>query len=164
MRVDNRRQGRTRETTGSRGTMERREIGIDTRGKAAVGIGNTNQRPKVPKKAFKTEAVAIKSMREGEVTYAEISGKAKDQVSLKDLGIDKSRIRVAANGGRIIEIPGPGGKEKADSLAKRLREVIGEEATVSRPMARGEFRLSGFDDSVSGDEIAMRWQKMETAG
>lgn len=105
------------------------------------------------RKGFRTAAVSIRSMREGGTSYAEILGRAKGEVSLTDLGIEKSRIRVAANGGRIIEIPEPDGAGKADNLARKLKEIIGKEAWISRPVARGELRLSGFDDSVSKDEI-----------
>ncbi|EFN87787.1 hypothetical protein EAI_12778, partial [Harpegnathos saltator] len=62
-------------------------------------------------------------------------------------------IRQAANGGRLLEISGPEGTAKADSLATQLRLVLGEEAMVSRPTARGQLRLFGLDDSVTLEEV-----------
>lgn len=106
-----------------------------------------------PRRAFRTAAVAIRSLKGEELSYAEILSKAKEKVSLVDLGIERSKIRIAANGGRIIEIPGPDRCAKADSLANRLKEVLGEEAAISRPVAKSELRMSGFDDSISRDEI-----------
>jgi len=42
---------------------------------------------------------------------------------------------------------------KANSLASRFREVIGDDAVVSRSVVRADLRVSGFDDSVIKDEI-----------
>jgi len=62
-------------------------------------------------------------------------------------------MRRAANGGLIIEITGPEGAAKADSLASRLRDVIGSNAVVSRPVVKADLRISGFDESVLRDEV-----------
>jgi len=62
-------------------------------------------------------------------------------------------MRRAANGGIIIEIAGPEGANKADTLASRLREVIGGSAVVSRPIVKADLKISGFDESVIKDEI-----------
>jgi len=62
-------------------------------------------------------------------------------------------MRRAANGGVIIEISGLEGAMKADTLASRLREIIGDNAAVSRPVVKADVRISGFDDSVIKDEI-----------
>lgn len=57
------------------------------------------------------------------------------------------------NGGRIIEIPGVDAQKKADHLAKRLRDVLGSEFAINRPMIKGELRLLGLDDSVTPEEV-----------
>jgi len=62
-------------------------------------------------------------------------------------------MRRAANSGVIIEMTGPEGALKADSLASRLREVIGSNALVSRPVVKADIKISGFDDSVIKDEL-----------
>jgi len=53
----------------------------------------------------------------------------------------------------LIEIPGPEGHIKADTLANRLREVIGDSAVVSRPIIKADLRVVGFDESVIKDEV-----------
>jgi len=97
-------------------------------------------------------AVSIKANTEN-ITYADIIKRAGENVNLNDLGIVNPRMRRAANGGIIIEIAGPEGTLKADSLASRLREVIGSSASVSRPVVRADVRISGFDDLVIKDEL-----------
>jgi len=62
-------------------------------------------------------------------------------------------MRRAANGGVIIEISGPKGAVKADTLASRLREAIDNNAVVSRPVMKADLRISGFDEFVLKDEI-----------
>jgi len=103
--------------------------------------------PGTRRRAPRAAAVSIKAKAEG-ISYADREG-----VNLKDLGIINPKMRRAANGGVIIEIAGPEGAIKADTLASRLREIIGENAAVSRPVVKADIRLSGFDDSVIKDEI-----------
>lgn len=74
------------------------------------------------------------------------------------MGIETSKIRKAASGGVIIEIPGAEGTMKADILANKLQEVFhgrkkGEEVIVTRPTVKGEIRIIGLDDSVDNVEI-----------
>jgi len=108
--------------------------------------GNVRRRP--PKNA----AVTIKVGSDGP-SYAEIIKRAREGVDLKQLGIQNPRMRRAANGGVLIEISGPERTVKADSLAIRLREVIGGDATVSRPTVKADIRVSSFNDSVIKDEL-----------
>jgi len=104
------------------------------------------------RRASRAAAVAIKANAD-DLSYADIIKRARESVNLKDLGIANPRMRRAANGGIIIEISGPEGAIKADTLASRLREVIGENAAVSRPVVKADLRVSGFDVSVMKDEI-----------
>nr|XP_034839930.1 uncharacterized protein LOC117996029 [Maniola hyperantus] len=66
----------------------------------------------------------------------------------------KVRFKVAATGGRILELPGASQGEKADALAHKIREVIGEEfVRVSRPTKCVDIRVSGLDDSVTSSDV-----------
>lgn len=72
------------------------------------------------------------------------------------MGIESSRIRKAANGGIIIEIPGKDGTAKADELMDKIQEVFKKgnvKAVVKRPTVKGELRVYGFDDSVQAEDI-----------
>ncbi|XP_020297618.1 uncharacterized protein LOC109862110 [Pseudomyrmex gracilis] len=55
--------------------------------------------------------------------------------------------------GLLLEIPGEGGNEKADRLAEALSPVLTGKAVVSRPMRRGEVRLTGLNASVGPEDI-----------
>lgn len=100
-----------------------------------------------------TAAVSLRSREEEGVSYADILKTAKGGISLAELGISNPRIRKAANSGIIIEVPGADGATKADSLAGKLCEVVGQVAHVARPYAKGEILLVGLDESVSREEI-----------
>lgn len=55
------------------------------------------------------------------------------------------------NGAIVIEVPGPKGRQLADSLRTKLTEALGEEAKLDNPMAKGELRLRGIDPSTTTD-------------
>lgn len=97
-------------------------------------------------------AVTVRPRASG-TTTTEVLKKAKEGVSLEDLGIKDTRIRKTANGSLLIEIPGTGSSGKADVLAEQLRRVLGDEAVVSRPSVKGDLRLVGLDESVTVGEI-----------
>lgn len=87
------------------------------------------------------------------VSYADVLFRAKKNVLLAKIDINNSRIRKAANGGILIEIPGSDGSTKADSLAGKLREALSGVAQVFRPIAKGEILLIGLDESVTTEEV-----------
>lgn len=95
-----------------------------------------NNTAKSGRKLTKPAVVTITS-RPGGATYAQILAKARERVSLKDLGIQTTVIRRALNGAIIIEVPGPQGKQLAGSLKTCLAEALGEEAKVYNPVAKG---------------------------
>jgi len=65
--------------------------------------------------------VAIKG-EEG-FSYADALKKARTEISLKEIGINTTKIRRATNGGIIIEIPGAENKEKANVLVQKLTDI-----------------------------------------
>ncbi|XP_046621171.1 uncharacterized protein LOC124305634 [Neodiprion virginianus] len=113
--------------------------------------------PGVTRKAPRTAAVAIKCRGESS-RYAEILQFARSKIQLEELDIGGTRVRRAANGGVLIEIPGPENAKKADALAERLSNIIGEKygdaVQVTRPSTKGELRVQGLDDSVTTEELA----------
>ncbi|XP_045532175.1 uncharacterized protein LOC123719813, partial [Pieris brassicae] len=103
-----------------------------------------------------TAAVVITLLQgavERGVTYAAALSKARQAISLPDLGIERVGIRVTATGARMLEVPGEGREEKANRLAERLREVLSEEALVGRPVKCADLRIRDLDDSVTERDV-----------
>ncbi|XP_047509482.1 uncharacterized protein LOC125052595 [Pieris napi] len=110
-------------------------------------------RLRTPRTAAVVVTVPAEIQKKG-VTYAEAIKEAKGQIRLEELGIEAVRFRRAATGAAIIQVTGEGGGDKADVLAKKLRELYGTKGIlVSRPVKSVEVRVSGLDDSVTADEV-----------
>jgi len=66
-------------------------------------------------------------------------------------------MRQTANEGVIIEIAGQEGALKANTLASRLKKIIGDnnfpKASMSRFVVKADVRISDFNDSVIKDEL-----------
>lgn len=87
------------------------------------------------------------------ITYASVMAEAKKRIDLSELGIGELRFKTAVTGARMLEIPGATA-EKADSLAKKLRDVLGEDAVrVQVPVKCTEVRVTDLDDSATADEV-----------
>lgn len=69
------------------------------------------------------------------------------------MGIETTRLRMARNGGVIIEIPDPDNEEKANALRDRFQDILGNDAVINRLVARGTLRVVGFDDSVFKSDV-----------
>lgn len=128
--------GTPRASAGARGSRGARG--------ANVGIGG-----RLPK----TAAVVIRSASEGASCYVDILRKARTEVPLGDIEMDSIRVREAANGGLVLEITGPEGGSRADLLTTRLRSVLGDDVTMSRPTKMGEVRLTGLDITSTAKEV-----------
>lgn len=86
-------------------------------------------------------------------SYAGVMKKLKAEVNLQDLEIDSRKIKYGASGSLLVEIRGPNNQEKANTLAAKIKSIIPEEVSVSRPQKRAEIKIIGFDESVSNDDI-----------
>lgn len=124
--------------------------------------GNKRSRPKRGKnakrglRAPRSAAVVLTLQPEAVergVTYAAVLTKARQAVNLEELGITDVRFRQALTGARMLEFPGAEGTAGADRVAEKLRAVFAEEVRVSRPTKCAELRISGFDDSVTGQDV-----------
>lgn len=106
----------------------------------------------------RTSAVVItlqpEALKRG-VTYAETLTRAKATINLAELGIEGVRSRQTATGARILELPGASSGPKADLLAEKLQTALSDVARVVRPVKRVDIRISGLDDSISTEEVAM---------
>ncbi|XP_045761289.1 uncharacterized protein LOC123864711 [Maniola jurtina] len=105
----------------------------------------------------KTAAVVVTLQPEAAekgVTYAKILEQAERQVNLEELGIGEGiKIRRAATGARLLELPKGQTAEQAELLASRLRTVLDGVASVVRPSKLATLRVTGLDDSVTKEKI-----------
>ncbi|GAB1869279.1 CCHC-type domain-containing protein [Camponotus japonicus] len=104
-----------------------------------------------PRSAAVTLRIAEKD--KDKITYASVLRKAREKISLEEIGIDKTRIRRTVGGNILIEIPGINKSAEADKLAEELHKVLETEIMISRPTIKGELRLFGIDDSITTEEI-----------
>ncbi|CAG9581370.1 unnamed protein product [Danaus chrysippus] len=88
------------------------------------------------------------------VTYQQVLEKAQSAIDLGQLGIGALKFRVTRTGARMFEVPGMQSGEKADLLAEKLQEVVGEVARVRRPVKTADLRITGLSDAVTPDRIA----------
>jgi len=58
----------------------------------------------------------------------------------------------------VIEIPGPQGKQLADLLRTNLMDALGDDASVTNPVATGDLRLRG--PSTTKEEILMELESI----
>lgn len=86
-------------------------------------------------------------------SYAEVLRRAREKVSLQELGIRNTKIRRAFNGGLIIEILGENGTDLASVLRDKLAGTLESDVKVDRPVAKGEIKITGIDPSTSVEEI-----------
>lgn len=96
--------------------------------------------------------VALRSAKK-EISTEEILQRARTGVSLGELDIVDSRVRKSANGSVLVEVFGTGKTPKAEFLARRLRDLLKEDAVVSRPYIKGELRLVDIDSCTTSREI-----------
>ncbi|KAF9409158.1 hypothetical protein HW555_011400, partial [Spodoptera exigua] len=104
--------------------------------------------PKVP-----TSAAITVRVREGSnVGLGEVLAEARRRISLSEFGItsDSCREKRAADGGIVFMISGENSSAKADRLASRMREVLGEfDVQIGRPTKFAEARVMDLNDAVT---------------
>ncbi|XP_011685609.1 PREDICTED: uncharacterized protein LOC105448624 [Wasmannia auropunctata] len=103
--------------------------------------------------APRSSAITISRPEDG-MTYFEIIRKARDEITLEELGIEETRTRSTVAGNVLIEIPGENTSPAADNLARKLREAFRDtNVQIRRPTLRGELRLAGLDASVTTEKL-----------
>jgi len=99
-------------------------------------------------------AAVVLTCEGGSASYAEALRKARERITLADLNIAETKIRRAATGAVIIQIPGENMKEKADLLANKMKEELSELGVrISGPTRTAEIRIYNLDDSVMEQDI-----------
>ncbi|XP_053612646.1 uncharacterized protein LOC128676529 [Plodia interpunctella] len=101
----------------------------------------------------KTSAVVVTLKPESKMDYRSVITKA-TTIDLSSIGVNHvSAVRGTATGARIIEIPGANSGAAADSLAEKLREIIGSEAEVKRPFKAAQIRVSGLNEGITPEAL-----------
>lgn len=77
-----------------------------------------------------------------ESSCAEIFKRARSDIFLQDIGIEKIKIRHSKAGELLIKVYRQDNKERADDLANRMVRTL-PGVTVRRPIKQGELRLTG---------------------
>ncbi|XP_048479017.1 uncharacterized protein LOC125488949 [Plutella xylostella] len=144
------RSGETWTTVVKRGTKKRATVAASTK-------APSREPPKIKLRPPRSQAVVVTLQPEAAgrgMTYAKVLTEAKSKIDLSSLGVSGMRIRNAATGARILEIPGISSKPAADALAAEIEKVIGSETVkVSRPTKCASLRIYGLDDSSTSEEV-----------
>ncbi|KAF9405280.1 hypothetical protein HW555_013922, partial [Spodoptera exigua] len=107
--------------------------------------------PKVPTLA----AITVRVREGSNVGLGEVLAEARRRISLSEFGItsDSCREKRAADGGIVFMISGENSSAKADRLASRMREVLGEfDVQIGRPTKFAEARVMDLNDAVTPEE------------
>lgn len=84
--------------------------------------GRMSPPPPPKRRPPKTVAITITG-KEANFSYADALRKARENISLPDLGIERSKVRRTINGGVLLEIIGPDGATKADALRLEIERT-----------------------------------------
>lgn len=85
------------------------------------------------------------------VTYASVLSEASEKIDAADLNV---QFRKAASGARILRVPGTSSGPKANALAEKIRNAMGDVLKVSVPIKCAEILMSGLDDSATPEAVA----------
>lgn len=130
----------------------RRKAAVNSNSQAKPPPGKKKRKLRPPRSAAVVITLQAEAKDKG-TTYADVLLKAKQTVVPAELGIEQIRFRQTATGARILELPGTDSSDKADKLAGKLRDALGEDVKISRPTKRADLRISGLDDSVSPSDV-----------
>lgn len=87
------------------------------------------------------------------MSYAETMSSA-SRTDLAELGIPEVRPKRAINWGLLLESPGPEGAARADALASKMREALGEEEGVIVSIKMAEIRVRDLGAFATPGDVA----------
>ncbi|XP_032682494.1 uncharacterized protein LOC116849463 [Odontomachus brunneus] len=128
-----------------------------------VDGNKTSEQKKVPEGAITRSSFRKRVPRNSDITISSqnlnmpthvLLKKVRDNISLQEIGIERTKIRKTANGSTLVTVLGPDAASKADALAVKVRELVQNDARVTRPIKRANIKLVGIDDSINKEEIA----------
>lgn len=115
------------------------------------GARRRDKLPSAPRSAAVVITLRPEAVQRG-ITYAGALLEVKNRIPATDLDFDM-KLRYAATGARIIEIPGTHGSELADGLAGKLKVALADVATVVRAVKRASIRVVELDETVSEADV-----------
>lgn len=100
-------------------------------------------RKSVVKPRLPTTAAVLVTIRPGSnLSYREVMVEARSKIDLGVISIKDSRLKQAASGGILIEIPGKDRATKADDLANKMDGIFkGKGVHIGRPSRMSELRI-----------------------
>lgn len=113
---------------------------------------SASRRDRIDKRRPPRAAVVAIGKTDETLSYADIMRKARTNISLTQLGINKSKVRFAKTGDVLVEVYGDNKRRKADQLANKLSSLM-EGIRVRRPEKQGTLRIYGFHNSVNEGDI-----------
>lgn len=100
------------------------------------------------------EVIALHTGADDTISYADALRKAKEKIDIEELGIKEANMRRARNGGLIIQIAGQNNRNKADTLANKMKEIfMGGGVQVSRPRRKGDTLIIGLDEDITSEDV-----------
>lgn len=97
------------------------------------------------------EVIALHTGADGSISYADALRKAKKKIDIEELGINEANMRRARNGGLIIQIAGQNNRNKADTLANKMKEIFTRSSVqVSRPRRKVDTLI---DEDITSKDV-----------
>ncbi|CAK1546355.1 unnamed protein product [Leptosia nina] len=127
-------------------------------GKAPNAKKSPKAKAKPKLRTPRSSAIVLTLTDEGKekamLTYQKALLIARSKIDLKEItGLETLRVRKAATGATVLELPGANSGPKADALAEKLGTLFGKKMTVTRPVKTVDIRISGIDESVGEMEL-----------
>ncbi|XP_014614711.1 PREDICTED: uncharacterized protein LOC106792724 [Polistes canadensis] len=82
------------------------------------------------------------------MSYRDALAKARENISLKEIGVESMTMRRGVTGAFIFSVRGKEAAVKADWVAEALMRTVSE-AKIARPQRMRSFRLMGIDPSLN---------------
>lgn len=94
------------------------------------------------------------------VKQEETLKKAKEKITLEELGIRNVKFRKSRKGATIIELDGNSDNDKVDRLIEKLIEIgkNTEEVSIRRPFRVTKIKIRGVSSSVSRNKVVRALQ------
>ncbi|CAK1546353.1 unnamed protein product [Leptosia nina] len=127
-------------------------------GKATKAKKSPKAKAKPKLRTPRSSAIVLTLTDEGKekamLTYQKALLIARSKIDLKEItGLETLRVRKAATGATVLELPGANSGSKADALAEKLGTLFGGKMKVTRPAKTVDIRISGIDESVGELEL-----------